>query len=197
MQSSLVAYYSKLVVWGRNEYCTKFHAGFIRVPPEFCRHAWMWWKRDDQIENSSRWFKTGVKSRDSTKIADTVSAFRRVSLIKHIRQTTLIKRKGIYRKRIWERQTFKPIKEHRPVRVNTLNNNTKYCEMTATIKKDKNEIQQFGPKSPLEKLLQRQPEWVRKSVIVAVVSGSNKRRKIIIYLQICRYYDREEEMMAM
>jgi len=43
----------------------------------------------------------------------------------------------------------------------TLYNNTKYCEMTATIRKDENEIQQVGPLSPWEKLLQRQPKWVR------------------------------------
>ena len=59
---------------------------------------------------------------------------------------------------------YKPTKEDRPIRILTLSNNKKYCEMTATIKKPAKEVKKFGPKSPWEKLVQSQPAWVRTLV---------------------------------
>ena len=67
---------------------------------------------------------------------------------------------------------FKPTKEHRPVRVLTLNNNTKYYEMTATIMKDDKERQQIGPKSPWEQLLQKQPATTTKTTSMGTNIGS-------------------------
>ena len=89
--------------------------------------------------------------------------YRHLDGIQEIRDTVTIRER--------EDTQFKPTKEHRPVRVHTLNNNTKYYEMTATIKNDENERRQAGPKSPWEKLLQKQPPWVQ--TLVASITYEN------------------------